>query len=379
MHRSAALLILSLFLACTAPAQDDAALAAIPAPRPAVAQPPPAPSDDDIARWLAGLPPSGMALRAFSLVPAWNEHASELDKAWAQSERERLMKVRAWAPAALGTACTSDSPVFYFFSGADFLYPNALFPNARTYVMCAREPVGSQPDPTRITAEELPAALATFRKSLSTLLDFSYFITTDLRRDIEQRQIPGILPVLELILTRGGCRVIEVLPLRCDASGTLSTGTKAKGGSPGVRIRFKRAELPEQTLFYFYGDISNAGLKTHGGVLKFCESLGRGRSLLKAASFLPHEGGFTRINEWVLANSTVVVQDPSGIPVRQFARDRWTLRFWGRNPEPIELFAKYGQQELRDAVAAAPPLRIPFGFGYQYEPEKSLLILAERK
>lgn len=372
MTRIAFSLTLGLCLTAMATAQNSVAPDTEPAVRTA-----PAPADEDTARWLAGLPQNG-SLKAFNLVPAWKEHAAELDKAWAESERDRLTKVRAWAPAALGTACTGDSPVFYFFSGADFLYPHALFPNAKTYVMCAREPVGSQPDPTRIAAEELPVALATFRKSLSTLLDFSYFITTDLRRDVEQRAIPGILPVLELILARQGHRVIEVLPVRCDAGGTLSMSAKVKGGSPGVRIRFKRGEQPEQTLYYFYGDLSNTGLKTHGGVLKFCESLGRGRGLLKAASFLPHESGFSRIDEWLLANCNAIVQDPSGIPIRQFAAGKWKLRFWGRNPEPIELFAKYGQQELRDALASGPGLKIPFGFGYQFEPETSLLILAER-
>ena len=342
------------------------------------AQPPPAPDDNDIARWLAGLAPESPALRSFALVPAWKDHARELNKAWTESETDRLAKVRQWAPAALGQTCTGDSPVFYFFSGADFLYPNALFPNARTYVMCAREPVGSQPDPTRIDAAELPAALTTFRKSLSALLDFSYFVTTDLRRDVDQRHIPGILPVLELIIARNGGRVIEVLPVHCNAGGTLSQGAAAKGGSPGVRIRFRRGEQAEQTLYYFYGDISNAGLKTHGGVLKFCESLGRGRSLLKAASFLPHEGGFTRINDWILAHSSAVVQDTSGIPFRSFPRGQWTLRFWGRNAEPIELFQKYAEPELQAAVDASASLRIPFGFGYQYEPAKALLILAER-
>ena len=371
MTRIALSLTLALSLTASVTAQNPATADAVPA------QPPAAATDDDIARWLAGLPQNG-SLRAFNLVPAWKEHAGELDKAWAESERDRLVKVRAWAPAALGEICTGDSPVFYFFSGADFLYPHALFPNAKTYVMCAREPVGSQPDPTRIAADEMPAALTTFRKSLSTLLDFSYFITTDLRRDIEQRTIPGILPVLELILARQSHRVIEVLPVRCDARGTISIDPRVKGGSPGVRIRFRRAEHAEQTLYYFYGDLSNAGLKTHGGLLKFCESLGRGRSLLKAASFLPHEGGFSRINEWLLANCNAIVQDPSGIPIRHFPAGKWTLRFWGRNPEPIELFAKYGQQELRDALASRPALKIPFGFGYQFEPETSLLILAER-
>jgi hypothetical protein len=324
------------------------------------------------------LPAAGPALRTFTLVPPWRHHAKELDAAWAESERDRLTKVRAWAPAAMGETCTANSPVFYFFSGADFLYPHALFPNAKTYVLCAREPVGGQPDPTRIPPGELSGALSTFRNSLSSLLGFSFFITKDLRRDVEQRHIPGILPVLELILAREGATVRDVQPVRCGADGALAPDAKTKGGSPGVRIRFRTGGKPEQTLYYFFGDLSNGGLKTHGGVLRFCETLGRGRSLLKAASFLPHESEFTRINEWLLEHSRAIVQDPSGIPFRAFTRDKWTLRFWGRSAEPIEIFAKYTEPDLQAAVAAAPSLRLPFGFGYQHEPAKALLILAER-
>ena len=376
-HRVKTLLFL-LFLTGASLAQDAATLPADPAPKPDPAQPPPAPTDDDTACWLAGLPPQGAALKNFVLVPSWKQHAKELDAAWAQSEHQRLAKVREWAPAALGKTCTADSPVFYFFSGADFLYPHALFPNAKTYVLCAREPVGSQPDPTRIPPAELSGALSTFRKSLSSLLDFSFFITKDLRKDVGQRHIPGILPVLELILVREGAHIAGVQPVHCGDAGEISTDAKAKGGSPGVRIKFRMGEQPEQTLYYFFGDISNGGLKTHGGVLKFCEALGRGRSLLKAASFLPHESEFTRINEWVLEHSSAIVQDPSGIPFRAFAKDTWTVRFWGRNTQPIGIFAKHTEPDLKAAVDAAPALKIPFGFGYQHEPAKALLILAER-
>jgi hypothetical protein len=42
------------------------------------------------------------------------------------------------------------------------------------------------------------------------------------------------------------------------------------------------------------------------------------------------------------------------------------------------LFKKHAEPELQAAVDAAAPLRIPFGFGYQYEPADALLILAER-
>lgn len=361
-----------------APAQEAPTRPADSTPKRAPVQPLPAPTDDDTARWLAGLSPLNAALKNFVLVPAWKQHATDLDAAWAQSEQDRLLKVRAWAPVALGETCKADSPVFYFFSGPDFLYPHALFPLAKTYVLCAREPVGSQPDPTRIPPGELAGALTSFRKSLSPLLDFSFFITTDLRKDVEQRQIPGILPMLECILARVGARVLEVQPLRCGSDGALSTAAKAKAGSPGVRIRFQTATLPVQTLYYFFGDLSNGGLKTHGGVLRFCETLGPGRSLLKAASFLPHESEFTRINAWLLEHSRAIVQDPSGIPFRAFAKEKWTLRFWGRNTLPIEIFARYTEPDLKAAVDAAPPLLLPFGFGYQHEPAKALLILAER-
>ena len=344
----AAILLTSIALASPTPAhaQDAAAPAAEPAAKSETAQPPPAPVDDDIARWLAGIHVNGEALATFSLVPSWKNHAKVLDTAWGQSESQRIAKVRNWAPSALGEACTGDSPVFYFFSGADFLYPHALFPNAKTYVLCAREPVGSQPDPARIPAGELSGALSTFRKSLSSLLDFSFFITKDLRKDIGQRHIPGILPVLELILVREGAQISEVQPIHCDDSGALSTDAKAKDGSPGVRIKFRMGEQPGQTLYYFYGDLSNGGLKTHGGVLKFCETLGQGRSLLKAASYLPHIGEFSRINEWLLDHSSAIVQDTSGIPCRQFPKDKWKLRFWGRNAKPIGIFKQIGRAHV---------------------------------
>ena len=375
----------SILLACSsltgltpAHAQDAAVPAAEPVAKSEPAQPASAPAPDDIARWLAGIQVNGEALATFSLVPSWKAHAKALDAAWAQSESQRIAKVRSWAPDALGEACTADSPVFYFFSGGDFLYPHALFPNAKTYVLCAREPVGSQPDPARIPAGELPGALSTFRKSLSALLDFSFFITKNLRKDVGQRHIPGILPVLELILVREGAQLSEVQLVHCDDSGAISADAKAKDGSPGVRIKFRMGEQPGQTLYYFYGDLSNGGLKTHGGVLKFCETLGNGRSLLKAASYLPHIGEFSRSNEWLLEHSSAIVQDTSGIPYRQFPKDKWKFRFWGHNAQPIGIFKKYAEHDLQEAVNAAPATRIPFGFGYQHEPANSLLILAER-
>lgn len=328
-----------------------------------------------IARFLAGLPVEGTELANYSQVPAWREHVRQMDHAWSQSELRQLQKVRAWAPANLGAIHSSQLPVFYFFSGPDILYAQALFPNAGTYVLCAKEPVGMVANPATVPAEELPLALAGMRKSLTSLLNFSFFITQDLRVDIKQRHFTGILPVLQILLARSGAHVTDVEIISCDRNGAIISG--GGKGTPGARLRFTKGGS-QQTLFYFAGDISNGGLGAHGGVLRFCEKLGRGQSLLKAASYLPHEPGFSRIRDWLLAHSRTIIQDPSGIPFHYFDA-HWRVRLWGTEGKPIELFAKYPQPQLEAALAQAPRPNLPFGFGYQHLPRNAVMIVAERQ
>ena len=331
---------------------------------------------DATARLLAGLPLEGTNLASFSQVPAWRDHAKQMDTAWSQHETRQTARLRAWAPVNIPEIHSSQSPVFYFFSGPDILYAQALFPNAGTYVLCAKEPVGMLGDPSEVPASEMPVSLAWMRKSLTSLLGFSFFITKDLRVDIQQRHFTGVLPVIQILLVRSGARIVDVDPVSCDRSGGIHVGTQEKG-TPGARIRFQRSG-GVQTVFYFAGDVSDGGLASHSGVLRFCERLGRGQSLLKAASYLPHEAGFSRIRDWLLANSRTIVQDASGIPYRYFDAANWRVSFWGNEARPIELFAKYPQPDLEEAVAAAPRPDLPFGFGYQYHPRKTLLMVAQR-
>jgi hypothetical protein len=330
---------------------------------------------DATARMLAGLPLEGTSLSAYANVPAWREHARQMDAAWQQSELRQMAKIRAWAPGALGTIHTSQSPVFYFFSGPDILYAQALFPNAGTYVLCAREPVGRVANPADVPPSELPGSLAILRKSLTSLLNFSFFITKDLRVEIQQPHFTGILPVIEILLVRSGARIVDVEPAFCDKSGAVRVGPSGNG-TPGARIRFTRGG-GVQTVYYFAGDVSNGGLTAHQGVLRFCERLGRGQALLKAASYLPHEPGFSRIRQWLLGNTRTIIQDPSGIPFQYFDAN-WRLQLWGREGKPIELFAKYPQPALEAALAQAPRPLLPFGFGYQHLPSNAVMIIAER-
>src|SRR5436190_18029683 len=89
-------------------------------------------------------------------------------------DARQLIRIKAWSQAKL----TSPSPVlFYMFSGPDFLYANAFFPNASTYVMSGLEPTGPVPDLTRLSPDGRARSLRNIEESLNSILTYSFFQT----------------------------------------------------------------------------------------------------------------------------------------------------------------------------------------------------------
>ena len=95
---------------------------------------------DDMARFLAGLPPSSNSpLAAYTKDPAWQQHARYFDSIFAREESAQLSKVREFSKKYL---TDQHDTMLYMFSGPDFLYATSFFPNASTYVLAGLEPVG---------------------------------------------------------------------------------------------------------------------------------------------------------------------------------------------------------------------------------------------
>lgn len=331
---------------------------------------------DEVARFLAGLPVRGTPLDEQSRTAAWAEHATSFDKAWQQLESRQLGKIRTWGPEFLGPQYASREPVFYFFSGPDILYANAFYPNAGTYVLAGLEPVGTPPDVANLPPGILAAALANLRKSLNSVLSFSFFITKDMKVDLRQQQLSGTLPVLYVFLARAGCKIESVELVTLDKTGAL---VPTKGGTPGARIVFTGAGGQQQMMYYFMSDLSNEGVRTQPGFTKFCAQLGQGRSLVKAASYLMHMSAFTNARDFLLAHCDAIVQDDSGIPLKDLPSGTWAVRFFGSYPGPIDLFKQHAQPDLAAAYARSNPPGLPFGFGYQWQPTRSSLMLISRR
>lgn len=318
-------------------------------------------SPNEEARFLAGLPVRGSAAEVWARDAVWVEHATAMDAAWDKQDRRQIGRVREWARKFLPAAQTNGT-AYYMFSGPDFPYAHAFFPNASTYIMVGTEPVGRIPDFGQVPSEALANGLAGLRQSMKTMLSFHYFVTKEMRVDLVRDQLGGVTPILFVFMARLGLEIREVTFVKSPAS-----GVKIVFSGPGGRL---------QTVYYFDTDLSGGG---QTAFLRWCAQQGPGVSLLKAASYLPHSNGFAGVREFLLQNSTTIVQDDSGIPFKAFDPARWNVRLFGNYQKTIPLFAKEFQPGLAQAYLASNPADLGFSFSYHWHPRDAMLMLVTRR
>ena len=316
-------------------------------------------SIDETAHLLAGLPVTG-TLASFMQNGGWQAHAAAMDRAWKTKEYFQLGQIASWMSSRAGEYYRSSGTMYYMFSGPDFLYAYTFFPDANTYILAGLEPVGQVPDLSHMNADMLNANLSALRNAMSTLLITHYFVTEEMRAELGRSNLNGTLPILYVFLARLGCTVLDTAHISSPAE--------------GVRITFSRGGR-SQTLYYFKTDLSGG----NSAFLRWCAARGPGVSLIKAASYLMHGEGFSGVRNFLLEHSSFIVQDDSGIPLRAFSKG-WTLEFYGRFIPHGEKFGKYDQQALAEIYRRnPPPPELGFAFGYWWQAERGILILARHK
>ena len=335
-------------------------------------------SPDDMARFLAGMPlPKNSPLAPLTNDPAWQAHSAFFEEAFSKLAQGKLAKFHLWQNAFLPQSKEPVPVAYYMFSGPDFLYVDQFFPNASVYIMCGKEEIGPEPDPLRIV--DLPGALQNLENAMKSALSTTYFITQDMKVDLQEQQLRGVLPILYVFLARADKTIREVTFVVLDRNGAPHESAPGRGGTHGVRIDYiDNRSGREQTVFYFTTDISDGGIASNPAFMKFCDRYGVGVSFLKSSSYLMFEEGFARVRNFILDHSKIIAQDDSGIPLAHFSPDKWNLRLFGTYSGPIELFKKYYQPKLQELFETTNPPEFGIGFGYQWDYHKSNLMVAER-
>ncbi|WP_022721332.1 hypothetical protein, partial [Rhodopseudomonas sp. B29] len=265
--------------------------------------------------------------------------------------------------------------MYYMFSGPDFLYANAFYPAATTYVLSALEPVGNVPDLAKLSPGAVAASLGSVERSIQTVLAFSFFITKMMKTDLHESVASGVLPVLYVFLARSGHTIREVSEVALDTDGAFVPPDVKPGrlAVHGVKIVFAGADGIARTLYYFSTDLSNSGVAATG-FLKFCATLAPANSLIKSASYLMHSPNFSSVRDFLLKNSATIIQDDSGIPIANFDPRAWRLSPFGKYKGPIAEFPGRYQRRAAELFDGAPA--IDFGIGYRWRPYETNLLLA---
>lgn len=333
---------------------------------------------DDTAKYLAGLPvPSTSPLAPLEAEAGWKQHARYFDTAFERVDRAQLSKVRDWSKAHIGAELRKPT-LYYFFSGPDFLYANAFFPDATTYVMCGLEPVGAIPDLTKLKKASASQALRTLQTSIRSLMGVSFFITNNMKTELRSGPVTGTLPILYAFLARSGKTISDVSLVQIGENGTIEPENGAKTGAHGAKITFSSAGGPAQTLYYFSANIANDGFGK-SGMGQLGDKLGDGNALVKSASYLMHSGGFSQVRTFLMQKSAAIVQDDTGPPVAMYDRTKWDLKPYGRYVGPISLFPGRGQPKMAELYRKEKPGTLGFGIGYRHRMSESSLLLAVKK
>lgn len=331
---------------------------------------------NDTARVLAGMEPSSGRGHDIRSSTQWQNHKAKMDELWKNFEWRHAQPIGNWAGSQINDL-RSASAVFYPFSGPDVLFAHHFFPSAETLVLCGLEPCEPLPPLTGLSEGEIAQGLDGLATSLNTVMQFSFFITKDMRQDLVSTRFRGVLPVMLAFLSRTGHSVESVEQVRLSAEGVP---VLAAGGN-GVMIRARTGWGAPKRVFYFRQDLSDSGTSAGSPLLRFVSSMGQPPAFVKSASYLMHEGGFGNIRRYLQQSCSAIVQDPSGVPYRELLASGHDLRLYGNYQGTIDMFSEHQQPDLIQAYASGQHAAQPIGFGvgYVFNADRTCLMVARRR
>jgi hypothetical protein len=344
---------------------------------------------NNTALFLAGMnDPGRPSVFELAGTSIWKSYAKESDTNWSRFFRRKLDPVRTWQKKEIPVSCDTVKTLFYPFSGPDFIFANAFFPEVDRYILFGLEAPGRIPDPATWKEENLRSSLSLINKSIDDITSIGFFRTLDMKVDLKSSSIEGVTPILMLFLVRSGQTITDISTGKLDPSGEFhaSSGTadtvKRSGEGAAVEIRFRdQVSGRPRSLIYFSADVSDEGLAKNENCRNFLQKVPANcLTLIKSASYLMHLSGFSSIRKTILAKSVFIIQDDTGIPYRYLNTNNWGIKLFGTYTKTISLFKNKYQEDLKQAYENCQKTeKVPFMIGYNVKFHETNLLMAIRK
>jgi len=323
---------------------------------------------NNAARFVAGMPVEDKGSKLYSLTQTeeWKKHCKNMDQIW-NSFLQSEPKVMAFSQNELGTVNSQCKTIFYPFGGPDYLFPDTFFPNMDTYFLIGLERAGSAIKVKHPSA----ATYRLYQNAVSDILNLSFFRTDDMKAELSNDTIDGVVPIISMLMARSGREIISIEHKKFNENGEIVAAEDdgSANGKQGKLIEFKffkQGTNHQQTLYYLSTDLSNGGVSGNKPLMEYISKFDRETTacFIKSASYLMHTTYFSMIRNAILDHVSAIMQDDSGIPWRFYDKSKWNIQLYGAFNGPISMFAKYPQTDLRDAYLSMEPKPINFRIGY---------------
>ena len=329
---------------------------------------------NEYARYIAGLnQPGKTSLQFKDTANFYKNYCNETNQNWEAMDNSRLSLMRKWRTEELAQHIYDSLPLFYPFSGPDFLHAFQFFPTSARYIFMAGESVGIVPEIDKMDNEKLRTYLSNNAHSLKDIYRKSYFITKNMAVDLNFRNANGVIPVLMMFLARTNNEILNIERVKINTNGLIVneasvTDTAKLKLIKGVRITFRNTSYSSpRELIYFQCDLSDKGFVLHPELTQFITTIGCANCFVKSASYLMHYPTFSSIRNAVKQISQSILQDDTGIAVKYLSLSDYKLFLYGRYTKPVRDFSGVTQPRLDSLYRNSKDVKpLPFSLGYHW-------------
>jgi hypothetical protein len=306
-------------------------------------------------------------------------YKQKLNETWNQSTLKNLSSIEKWE-GENNFSLSDTLTLFYPFSGPDFLYADAFFPNAGTQIMVGLENPGKLPNLVKMNDSQISIYLYKLYHSLRYINQNGYFTTSQMQSDFKDSSMNGIIHILMFYIAKTGHQIDKINYIQIDNFGNEKEKKNFELESNkvnGIKIYFYSDKLQKfKTLYYFPFDLSNENIKDNLGFITFLSRFELKNTFLKSASYLLHNNDFSIIRDLILKQSDKILQDDSGIPYELLLSSGYNVQLFGQYTFTTKTFEKFYQPNLSKALAEAKSKELPFKLGYNSLKNEMVLMLA---
>ncbi|MDP9129933.1 MAG: hypothetical protein M3N35_06065 [Candidatus Binatota bacterium] len=338
------------------------------------------------AQILAGITPNPTdpVLNRLLELDAWKEHQKWMTAQWAEV-RGRIKTVEGWRDLELKVANAQKKTLLYPFSGPDFFNAYAFFPDHSRYIFFSLERPGALPDLESVTTLQFAKLLTDVRSAFRDIFERNYFITSYMNKQLTTPWVRGTVPVMATMMALMNRRIVRIEPIDLFPELTKAYDTleekRPRLTFRGVRMEFSNPSAAVvQQLYYFSLDATDKALEYYPDFINWVGQNRPASALIKSASYLLHDGQFSKTRTMLLESADLLIQDDTGIPFRYINQSPWQVKLYGKYHKPIKPMG-YGYQKDLDSAFKAniPTSDLPFPFGYHWRASQSGLIFASKE